>query len=152
MQNIENLVNSVSEDANPEASIFRSFPQNIPASNSELPLMNSLSLGFVYATGLSWLLCEVCVSASNGNWLPLILYTVGFTIMFSVLGCVKISDKAVEASGPVFSVIIGVGLALYGMGSFDASLVGSLLRLIGGAFMILLGVFGYLVTSKRAAH
>lgn len=114
--------------------------------------MNSLSLGFLYATGLSWLLCEVCVSASNGNWMPLILFTIGFTLMFAILGCIKISDKAVEKAGPVFSVIIGVGIALYGVGSFEASLIGSALRLIGGAFMIALGVVGYAVTAKSEAH
>ena len=74
--------------------------------------MNSLSLGFVYACGLSWLLCEVCVSASNGNWIPVILYTIGFTLMFAILGCLRISDKAVETAGPVFSVVIGLGIAL----------------------------------------
>ncbi|MEM1442363.1 MAG: hypothetical protein AAGF67_08475 [Verrucomicrobiota bacterium] len=114
--------------------------------------MNSLSLGFLYASGLSWLLCEVCVSASNGNWMPLILYTIGFTLMFAILGCMKISDRAVEKSGPVFSVVIGLGIALYGVGSFDASILGASLRLVGGAFMIALGVVGYAVTVKTEAH
>lgn len=114
--------------------------------------MNSLSLGFIYATGLSWLLCEVCISASNGNWVPIILYSIGFTIMFAVLGCIKLSDKAVETAGPVFSVIIGLGIALYGVGSLDASLLGSLLRFGGAAAMIALGVVGYSVTAKSSAH
>ncbi|MEM7602008.1 MAG: hypothetical protein AAF357_11420 [Verrucomicrobiota bacterium] len=114
--------------------------------------MNSLSLGFIYACGLSWLLCEVCVSASNGNWLPLILFVIGFTLMFAILGCLKISDKAVETAGPVFSVVIGLGIALYGIGSFDASLIGSVLRLAGAAAMIALGVVGYSVTAKSEAH
>lgn len=114
--------------------------------------MNSLSLGFIYACGLSWLLCETCISASNGNWLPLILFVIGFTVMFAVLGCLKISDKAVETAGPVFSVIIGLGIALYGIGSLDASILGSLIRLAGGAAMVVLGVVGYSVTSKSGAH
>ncbi|MDF2375561.1 MAG: hypothetical protein P1U81_04930 [Verrucomicrobiales bacterium] len=114
--------------------------------------MNSLSLGFVYACGLSWLLCEVCVSASNGNWIPVILYTIGFTLMFAILGCLRISDKAVETAGPVFSVVIGLGIALYGVGSFDATILGSVLRLAGGAAMIALGVVGYSVTSRQEAH
>jgi hypothetical protein len=114
--------------------------------------MNSLSLGFVYACGLSWLLCEVCVSASNGNWIPIILYTIGFTLMFAILGCLRISDKAVETAGPVFSVVIGLGIALYGVGSFDATILGSVLRLAGGAAMIALGVVGYSVTSRQEAH
>ncbi len=114
--------------------------------------MNSLSLGFVYATGLSWLLCEVCVSASNGNWIPIILFSLGFVVMFAVLGCMRISDKAVETAGPVFSVVIGLGIALYGIGSFDATILGSVLRLAGGAVMVALGVVGYAVTSRKSAH
>lgn len=114
--------------------------------------MNSLSLGFFYVCGLSWLLCEVCVSASNGNWIPVILYTIGFTLMFAILGCLRISDKAVETAGPVFSVVIGLGIALYGVGSFDATILGSVLRLAGGAAMIALGVVGYSVTSRQEAH
>ncbi|MDF1823858.1 MAG: hypothetical protein P1U68_04400 [Verrucomicrobiales bacterium] len=114
--------------------------------------MNSLSLGFIYACGLSWLLCDVCISASNGNWIPIIAYSIGFVIMFAVLGCLKISDKAVEAAGPVFSVVIGLGIALYGVSSLDASLLGSLLRFAGAAAMIALGVIGYSVAAKSSAH
>ena len=52
--------------------------------------MNSLSLGFLYVVGVTWLLCEVCVTASGGNWTPLWLYLVGFTVMFAVLGCLPL--------------------------------------------------------------
>ena len=72
--------------------------------------------------------------------------------MFAILGCLRISDKAVETAGPVFSVVIGLGIALYGVGSFDATILGSVLRLAGGAAMIALGVVGYSVTSRQEAH
>ncbi len=117
--------------------------------------MNSLSLGFIYVCGLSWLLCEVCVSASNGNWTPLLLFTLFFIVMFSVLGCVKISDRAVELSGPVFSILIGLGILMYALASFGDSTLGGILRIVGAAFMIVLGVlaFGYVKDDEgEAAH
>lgn len=105
--------------------------------------MNSLTLGFVYISGFSWLLCETCVSASNGNWMPLILFTVFFILMFAILGCVRISDRAVETAGPVFSIIIGLGILMYAFGSFGDSAIGGLLRIVGAAFMIVLGVLAF---------
>jgi hypothetical protein len=117
--------------------------------------MNSLTLGFVYVTGVSWLLCETCVSASNGNWMPLILFTIFFILMFAILGCVKISDRAVEMAGPVFSILTGLGIFMYAFASFGDSVVGGLLRVIGAAFMIVLGVlaFSYVKSdSESGAH
>ena len=105
--------------------------------------MNSLTLGFVYVTGVSWLLCEVCITASNGNWTPLILYAIGFTVMFAVLGCVRLSDRAVEMAGPLFSVLIGLGILVYAFGAFGDSVLGGALRLVGAAFMIVLGAIGF---------
>ena len=115
--------------------------------------MNSLTLGFLYVCGFSWLLCEVCVSASNGFWIPIGLFVVFFTVMFSVLGCIKLSDKAVNASGPIFAILIGASIAAYGFASFGASAVGAILRLVGGAMMIGLGAMAILLKqSKSEAH
>ena len=115
--------------------------------------MNSLTLGFLYVCGFSWLLCEVCVSASNGFWIPIGLFVVFFTVMFSVLGCIKLSDKAVNASGPIFAILIGASIAAYGFASFGASAVGAILRLAGGAMMIGLGAMAILLKqSKSEAH
>ena len=115
--------------------------------------MNSLTLGFLYVCGFSWLLCEVCVSASNGFWMPIGLFVVFFTVMFSVLGCIKLSDKAVNVSGPIFAILIGISIAAYGIASFGASAVGATLRLAGGAMMIGLGGMAILLKqSKGEAH
>ena len=115
--------------------------------------MNSLTLGFLYVCGFSWLLCEVCVSASNGSWMPLGLFVVFFTVMFSVLGCIKLSDKAINAAGPILAILIGVGIAAYGITSFGASAAGAVLRLVGGAMMIALGGMAILLKqSEGEAH
>ena len=72
--------------------------------------MKSLTLGFFYLAGLSWALAETCVIASNGNWTPLILYLIGFILMFSILGCIRISDRAVDLWGGIFAILLAVGL------------------------------------------
>ena len=115
--------------------------------------MNSLTLGFLYVCGFSWLFCEVCVSASNGAWTPLILFVIFFTVMFSVLGCIRLSDKAVNIAGPIFSILIGLGIAAYGVNAFDASVVGAVLRLLGGSMVIALGAMAILLRrSEEASH
>ena len=113
--------------------------------------MHSLSLGFLYIIGLSWLLCEVCVSASGGNWTPLWLYLIGFVVMFAILGCLPLSTRVVETAGPIFAILIGVSLMLYGLGAFSYGFTGGALRCLGGVAMIGLGVLGF-ATRKSEAH
>lgn len=114
--------------------------------------MNSLSLGFVYITGLSVLLVESGISASNGNWTPLILFCVFFTVMFSVLGCLKISTKAVEVAGPIFAALIGVGVLIYAIAAFPSSFIGGLIRLVVAAALIVLGLIGYTQRKAEESH
>ncbi len=114
--------------------------------------MNSLSLGFFYICGLSWLLCETCVSASNGNWTPLILFLVLFVLMFAILGCLPISAKAVDTAGPVFAVLIGAGIIAYGVTSFDAGFFGAAIRILGGGVVAAFGVLGILSKSGQESH
>ncbi|MCH1409814.1 MAG: hypothetical protein L7V87_12325 [Verrucomicrobiales bacterium] len=114
--------------------------------------MNSLSLGFLYVCGLSWLLCEVCVSASNGNWTPLWMFLIFFTLMFTILGCWPLSGKAIDAVGPIFAALMGVGIILYGFGGFGASVVGGVIRVLGGAVLILFGFLGYSLRNTEESH
>lgn len=114
--------------------------------------MNSLSLGFLYVVGVTWLLCEVCVSASGGNWTPLWFYLIGFTVMFAVLGCLPLSNKAIEIAGPIFSIIIGVGILAYGFGAFGSSFIGGAIRAVGGLALIALGVIGFSYRKSEEAH
>jgi len=120
-----------------------------------LAAMNSLSNGFFFIVALSWLLCEVCVSASAGNHLPLAIFAVGLIVMFSILGCIRVSNETLEKAGPIFTLLLGGGILLYGLGSFDASVVGALLRVLGGLVVIGFGVITLLAardSSKDSAH
>lgn len=114
--------------------------------------MNSLSLGFFYIIGVSWLLCEVCVSASGGNWTPLWFYLVGFIVMFAVLGCLPLSAKAIETAGPIFAILIGVGILAYGLGAFGGGFLGGALRSVGGLALITFGVIGFSYRGQSEAH
>lgn len=114
--------------------------------------MNSLSLGFLYVVGVTWLLCEVCVSASGGNWTPLWFYLIGFTIMFAVLGCLPLSTRAIEIAGPIFAILIGVGILAYGFGAFGSGFVSVAIRLIGGLALVALGVIGFSYRKTEEAH
>lgn len=114
--------------------------------------MHSLSLGFCYITGLSWLLSEVCVSASHGNWTPLWLFLIFFVLMFSILGCLPLSNKAIDRAGPVFSILIGLGIIAYALAAFGSGFFDVTLRLFGGGFMIGLGLLGFAHPTEEEAH
>ncbi|MCG8601322.1 MAG: hypothetical protein MI807_14360 [Verrucomicrobiales bacterium] len=114
--------------------------------------MNSLTLGFIYVCGLSWLLCEVCVSASNGNWTPLWLFLIFFTLMFIIMGCWPMSHKAINVAGPIFTAIMGVWILMYGFGSFGATVLGGMIRVLGGAALLVFGFIGYTVGSTEKTH
>lgn len=114
--------------------------------------MNSLTLGFLYLIGLGWLLSEVSISASGGNWTPLWLFLAFFVVMFSVVGCLPLSERAINLSGAVSAIIIGLGIVLYGFGSFDSSVVGALVRCVGGLSIVAIGALGFLSDKEEEAH
>lgn len=114
--------------------------------------MNSLPLGFLYLIGLGWLLSEVCVSAAGGNWTPLWLYLAFFVVSFAIVGCLPLSDKSVNRAGSVSAVIIGLWIAMYGIGSFDSSILGGFVRLLGGFAVVGLGALGFLTEKEEAHH
>jgi len=108
-----------------------------------LAAMNSLSNGFFFIVALSWLLSEVCVSASAGNHLPLAIFAVGLIVMFSILGCIRLSTEMVEKAGPVFTLLLGGGILLYGLGSLKASVeaFAHLREIRGPGFLVLIETF-----------
>lgn len=106
--------------------------------------MNSLSHGFLFLVGLSWLLVDVCLSASNGNWTPLWLFLAGFCIMFSIMGCLPLSTKTINKAGPIFTILIGLGLLGYAIGALGEGFSGFFFRFVGGAVIAVLGVISFL--------
>ena len=114
--------------------------------------MNSLSHGFFFLAGLSWLLCEVCADAGAGFWTPLWLFLVGFVVMFAIMGCLPVSENTINTAGPVFTLIIAAGIAFYGVESFSGSILGAVLRLLGAVVIAVMGVISLLGREKAATH
>ncbi len=113
--------------------------------------MNTLSHGFYFLAGLSWLLGEVCISASGGFWTPLWLFLLGFTVMFTVMGCLPVSEKTINTAGPLFTILMGASIAIYGIAAFQGSPIGGLLRIAGAAGLVIMGVVN-LMASKKESH
>jgi len=113
--------------------------------------MNSLSHGFLFLCGLTWLLCEVCVGAGAGYWTPVWLYLAGFTVMFTIMGCLPVSEKTINVAGPVFTILIGLGIAYYGVGALGSDWLGAALRLVGAAMLLVLGAMSF-AGREKAAH
>lgn len=113
--------------------------------------MNTLSHGFFFLAGLAWLLGEVCISASAGFWTPLWLYLLGFTIMFAVMGCLPLSEKTINTAGPIFAIILGAAIIIYGVAALPASPMGGILRIVAAAGLVIMGVVN-LMASKNESH
>lgn len=111
--------------------------------------MNSLPLGFLYLIGLGWLLAEVCVSASAGNWTPLWLFLAFFVAVFATVGCLPLKDKSVNRAGAVSALVIGLWIVLYGLGSFDSSIPGAFARIVGGLAVAAMGALGFLAEKEE---
>lgn len=107
--------------------------------------MNSFSHGFLFICGLCWLLCEVCVGASAGQWTPLWIFTAGLIIMFSFMGCWPASDRTINLVGPVFTILIAFGIGSYGFHSLgDGFVTGGVIRLLGALVLTSLAVISLL--------
>ena len=110
--------------------------------------MNSLTLGFFYVTGLSWLLAETCLMAGNGSWGPFWLFFLGFAVVFAILGCWPVSDKAVNSFGALSAIVIGIALVLISFATFRGSFwIGSFKMIF--ALMFLVFSILSLLTGKK---
>ncbi|MEO0417116.1 MAG: hypothetical protein AAF226_19445 [Verrucomicrobiota bacterium] len=115
--------------------------------------MNSLKMGFFYVVGWSWALCETCVIASNGNWMPLILFTIYFVLTFSILGCMPISDAAVSRAGGFLALLLGIGLVAIALGTLKVSAGYGIMKLIFAIPFVIAGVIAMLPAKEKVhAH
>lgn len=87
--------------------------------------MNSLSNGFLYVLGFAWALTECSLHSVAGNHWPILLYLLVFILAFSVLGCLNLSDSAVNKFGSLISAVLAVSLVVF-----------SILTITGGEFLI----------------
>ena len=106
--------------------------------------MNSLTLGFFYVVGLSWLFVETSLMAGNGSWGPFWLFLGGFAVMFSILGCLPLSDKTVNKFGSIFAVIVGIALLVISLFG-DA---GGLQNMLKSALAFVFVIFGIISFAK----
>jgi len=115
--------------------------------------MKSLTLGFFYVAGISWALAEACIIAANGDWTPLIIFLVGFILMFATLGCVPLSNEKVDFLGGIFAILLALGLVFF---TFHTAMIGSVgLAIIKGIFAIgfaIVGLISMMIPSSKAAH
>jgi len=113
--------------------------------------MNSLTLGFFYLVGLGWLMGETCLMAGNGSWGPLWLFLAGFALLFALIGCLPLSDHAVNKIGAISAIIVGLALLVICVLGHDGALLNTLKSICAAAYLIfgivsLLSSFG----KKRA--
>ncbi len=110
--------------------------------------MNSLTLGFFYLVGLVWGLSETCMIASNGNWTPLIIFLLGFVLLFAIVGCWPLPDEKVNFLGSIFAVILGLGLLMIAVGSFfavpeGAGVGGPIIKTLIAALFVVFGLISF---------
>lgn len=79
--------------------------------------MNSLTVGFIYALGLGWVLAEAASAASYGNSIPLYLTSLVITVFFVLLGCLPFSDEKTGKIGAAFAMILGLGMLYFAITS-----------------------------------
>lgn len=116
------------------------------------PAMNSLSNGFLYVVGMGWALTECCLHAVAGSWTPLILFLLLFFVMFAILGCLHLSDAAINRAGTITAVLLAVSLIFFSVETIvnGAGGLGALKLL--GALIFVAGAFVALTAKKDAAH
>lgn len=110
--------------------------------------MNSLTLGFFYVCGFAWVLAECCVKAAAGYPLPILIFSVAFLVIFSILGCLNLSENLINLTGIVTASLLGLALFAFSFSSVMAS--GNLL--VGGIkiFLALMFVIGSFATILAA--
>ncbi|NNE90051.1 MAG: hypothetical protein HKN23_00240 [Verrucomicrobiales bacterium] len=114
--------------------------------------MNSLVLGFFYLTAMAWALCEVCLIAGTGNWLPLSLFLVLFFVAFSILGCLNVSDGMMNMFGAATAILLGLFLLFISFAGFQISPAVGLLKLFGALSIVAAGIIPFLPAKKNDSH
>jgi hypothetical protein len=115
--------------------------------------MKGLIISLLCIMGYAWGLAEAALAASEGSWIPLIIYVLAFIVAITLGGSLPVSDAACNLGGFGFFVLcVGYG-ALRGVGSIVDGAI-----LLGAAKMIFaaLGVLAVYALSandgKEEAH
>ena len=111
--------------------------------------MNSMSNGFLYTLGFGWALTECCLLAVAGSFLPLILFTLAFFVVFAILGCLNLSDDKTNAFGSIVAAGLALVLIIFTVGTFTHGSIGlGLVKLLFAAIFAAGAVVAF--TSKKS--
>ena len=103
--------------------------------------------------GLSWLMVETCLMAGNGSWGPFWIFLAGFSVMFALLGCWPLSDKAVNKIGAVIAVLVGVALVVVSVLGHNGVLLMAFKAIIAVVYIVFgLIAFAGSKNQSTAAH
>ena len=75
--------------------------------------MNQFLYATAFVSGLAWFGGECMILSANGSPWWFLLYFLAFIVVFVVLGCLDISDAAINKFGALVSVVLAVGLVLF---------------------------------------
>jgi hypothetical protein len=116
--------------------------------------MNSLSNGFLYVVGFGWVLAECCLVAVAGNSTPILLFLLAFVLIFSILGCLNLSDAAVNKVGALSSALLAASLVIFSIGTITAGApVFGVLKLLAAAVFVIASLVAFTAKSdSHAAH
>ena len=114
--------------------------------------MNSLVLGFVYLAGMAWALCEVCLIAGTGNWLPLSLFLILFFVAFAIMGCLDVSDGFMNLFGSISAIILGFSLLFFAFPAFRIGPGVGFLKLMGALIFVVGGFITLLPKGGSGSH
>lgn len=115
--------------------------------------MNSMSNGFLYTLGFGWALTECCLLAVAGSFMPLLVFTVGFFVMFAVLGCLNLSDAATNKIGSIVAALLALVLVFFTALTFAHGSVGiGLLKLVFAIIFVAGAVVAFTAKQSASAH
>lgn len=120
--------------------------------------MQNLNGAFLYITLLGWCLIECVYRATQGHAFALLLFVLAFLVVFSVLGCLNLSDQATNLVGGVSTGLLALGLVLFTVAGavHGASLVTNLVKGFGAVLAVVFAVSSILPlvreSKKASAH
>lgn len=113
--------------------------------------MNSLSNGFLYTLGFGWALTECCLLAVAGSFMPLVLFALAFFVVFSILGCINLSDDKVNGFGKITAAGLAAILVLFTARTFGDGAIGLGLVKLFFALVFVAGAFVVFTEKKSGA-
>ena len=115
--------------------------------------MNSMSNGFLYTLGFGWALTECCLLAVAGSFLPLILFTLAFFVVFSVLGCLNLSESTIEKFGSLVAAALALVLIIFTALTFVHGAIGlGLVKLLFAVVFAAGAVVAFTGAKSDAGH